>query len=124
MDGVFSSNGEFAGPNERELFEEIVYPAEVCQQVGRVAREQSRTGLDSSSILLRVGEVFGKPQEAEEFFVPMRMTRKIDPEEFRQETRSSIAWQIDTMRKMRGAEETVQMLVIWADSMVPQYRRG
>jgi hypothetical protein len=40
FDGIFFSDGEFAGPNEGQLWEHIVSVSEAYQEVTRVAREQ------------------------------------------------------------------------------------
>jgi len=49
LDGIFFSDGEFAGPNDAQLYERIVCDAEVYQAVAAAARVQFSAGAGAPS---------------------------------------------------------------------------
>lgn len=115
LDGVFFSNGKFVGPNVCQLWERIVYDAEVYQLAARVASQVKR----ESDVLAAVKQVTGEPID----FPPIRPEHFAQPEDFRQRARSALAHHIAAMRRRHGDQETALKLVSWAQTELPQYRR-
>ncbi len=121
LDGVFFSDGEFAGPNDAQLYELIVCDAEVYQAVSTLARSQFEAGIAARDILAAVEQVTGAAQHWPP--PPPPPGRKMDIEEFHLQACASLAWRIATLRQTDGDEKAVSILVSWADTVLPRYRR-
>ena len=120
LDAVFFATGECAGPDTKQLWEQIVFPAEVAQQVAAAARSGIHAGLSADRILAAVEQVTGtatrQPPD------PPNPFDRADPHEYYEHARWELANWIAHMRKS-GDEPTVATLNSWADARVPQFRR-
>jgi hypothetical protein len=119
LDGAFFADGECAGPNELQLFEHIVYDAEVYQQVSRVARELVTHGRSSSEVLTAIEDLTGPSRTP----IPPPPGQQSDPESFRERARAFLAFHIAGMRGTQSDEKAVETLVSWTDTRLPEYRR-
>ena len=119
LDGVFFADGEFAGPNECQLWENVIYQAEVCQSVAQAARKLHEAGMAPATVLAEVEKITGKysPQPG-----PLHFHRKATAEEFRQDARNSLAGYLSSKLDMEQ-DEIVSDLVGWADTVLPDYHR-
>src|SRR6185437_6271746 len=59
LDGVFFSDGEFAGTNDAQLYERIVCDAEAYQEATAVARSQSEFEVPAHDVLEAVERITG-----------------------------------------------------------------
>jgi hypothetical protein len=119
LDSIFFADGEFAGPNQLQLFDLIVYAAEVYRDVANIALQLVKDGRDTDTILRAVEKETG-PSRAP---LPPRPGVQSAPEAFREQARAFIAGIIARTRESRGDSEAVSMLVGWAGADLPQYRR-
>jgi hypothetical protein len=119
LDGIFFSDGEFAGPNEGQLWEHIVSVSEAYQEVTQVTREQFERGLDAERVVANILQM----TSTDDPLPPFPMGPGADSEHFRRHAQGAINRQIYAMRRMSSDEKTVSMIVNWADSVLPQYRR-
>ena len=119
LDGVFFADGEFAGPNECQLWEKVIYLAEVYQSVAQTARKLYEAGMEPAALLAEVEKITGKhsPQNG-----PLHFRGKATAEEFRQDARSSLAGYLSNRLDMEQ-DEIVSDLVGWADTVLPPYLR-
>ncbi len=122
LDGVFFSSGECAGPDEMHLWEQILCAAGVHRELAWAAREGVAAGLEPGEILARMaritGSAGGPPPPP-----PPPPRGPIGAETFRARERHSLARLIEARQRSWGDERTVSMLVGWAETVLPQYRR-
>lgn len=119
LDGLFFSDGVCAGPNELQLFEHIVYDAEVYRQVAHAARELVTQGRSSGAVLTAIEELTGPSRNP----IPPPPGSQSNPESFRERARAFVAAHIAGMRGRQNDEEVVEALVSWTDTQLPEYRR-
>jgi hypothetical protein len=119
LDGIFFADGEFAGPNQLQLFDMVVYGSGVCQDVAGTAAQLVKGGNDDAAILTAVEKQTGPSRAA----TPPPPGSQSPPELFREQARAFIALTISHTRKQLGDARTVSMLAGWADADLPQYRR-
>jgi len=119
LDGIFFSDGEFAGPNQLQLFDLVVQEAEVYRDVAQTVSQLVKSGNYADTIFIAVEKLTGPSRAA----MPPRPGVQSPPEAFREQARSFIASMISCHRTQRGDSEAVSMLVGWADADLPQYRR-
>jgi hypothetical protein len=129
LDGIFFSDGEFAGPNRRRLWEEIIYRAEVDQQIARIAREGHDKGLAPERILSDIESFTGKAPGGPPPPPPPSMEPPSDPEYYRRNAKIEMALWIARMRDPQypgrwSDERLVYEISAWADAVVPHYRRS
>jgi hypothetical protein len=120
VDGMFFSDGEFVGPNQHYLFENVACWAEAHHEVAVVAHGERERGADTRRILASVAEVTGPVDDG----AVVHERGKGDLTGLRREAKSHIAWVVSAMQKMRGDEAAASMLVSWAAGSLPQYRRS
>ena len=119
LDGIFFADGEFAGPNELQLFDQIVHEAEVYREVADAAGELVKDGHNTDAVLNAVEKLTGPSRAA----MPHRPGVQSPPEVFREQAQAFIAWTISRTRKQLGDAKVVFMLAGWANANIPQYRR-
>ncbi len=119
LDGVFFTDGGFAGPNRRGLWEQVVFSAEAHQEVAAIARRGHDAGQSFQSIFADIRDAVG-PRPDGPVFPPHRGG---SPEAFRSAARAMLAWKIGSSRQMTGDERTVYTLMGWAGAPVPQFRK-
>jgi hypothetical protein len=120
VDGMFFSDGEFVGPNQHHLFENVACWAEAHHEVAVVAHGERERGADACRILASVAELTGPADDG----AVLHHEVKGNLEGLRHDAKSRIAWAISAMQKMWGDEAAASMLVSWADGSLPQYRRS
>lgn len=121
VDGVFFADGEFAGPNEWQLWEHIVCAALVYRDVGLEAAEQRSAGKDVSAVLQAVEQITGNFDLDRSPVVPAPSKRPL--EELRHQARSFLSWYIANLRLQQGDERVVDVLAGWAKTRLPDYRK-
>jgi hypothetical protein len=119
LDGIFFADGEFAGPNQLQLFDTVVHEAEVYRDVARAVSRLVKSGNNADTIFTAVEKLTGPSRAA----MPPRPGAQSPPEAFREQARSFIASMISCLRKQRSDSEAMSMLVDWADVDLPHYRR-
>jgi len=119
LDGIFFADGEFAGPNQLQLFDQILHEAEIYREVADAARELVKDGHDTDMVLNAVEKLTGPSRVT----MPHRPGVQSPPEVFREQARAFIAGIISCHRKQLGDTKAVSMLAGWADADLPQYRR-
>jgi hypothetical protein len=122
IDAAMFATGECAGPDTRQLWDQVVPAAEVTQQVASIARGGLQAGLSPARILADVEQVTGKSRVSA-MPPPPPPFRSVGPHAFREYARQKLADRIARMRKTGGDETTVATLSAWADAVVPKFRR-
>ena len=125
LDGVFFLDGEFVGPDSGKLFERTVADAGAHLTVAKIAQDAHNNGLTPTEILGEIEKVTGPATE----FPALDLVRNPDatPEEFRQAALKQIASQLTRSRQFpQGSndERTVYMVMAWAQTVLPQFRKG
>jgi len=124
LDGVFFTDGGFAGPNRRSLWEEIVYAAEAHIRVANMARRGHERGRAAEEIIAEIETITGPA-------TPLSGHPRIhrppsgfsDPEVYRQSALEKIAWQIGRVRMSQGDARTVDVVMGWFDAYVPNFHK-
>jgi hypothetical protein len=121
LDGVFFSDGGFAGPNRKGLWDQIVSCAEANQRVAALARQGHERGAAPQNILAEIEAVTGtatdRPPE------PPGLRGKGAAETYAESALERIAWQIAIYRKGQGDERTVYMLMATGDAHPPHFHK-
>ena len=118
IDGVFFTDGAFAGPNNYQMWEQVVASAEAHLEIGRIAKQGHFEGRPVADILSEIQKLTGPGDEP-----PPHPRAPRDMEEYRQWALKLVAWPISSARKLNGDERTVYMLSDWADAPVPKFRK-
>jgi hypothetical protein len=118
LDGVFFTDGAFAGTNNYQMWEQVVASAEAHMEVARIAKQGHFEGRAAADILADIEKLTG-PGDAP----PPHPRGSRSMEEYRRWALELVAWPISSTRKHRGDERTVYMLSDWADAPVPKFRR-
>src|SRR6185437_4186058 len=105
LDGIFFSDGEFAGLNDAQLYERTVCDAEAYQEATAVARSQSESGAATHHVLQAVEKITGPVHHPPP--APPPSGRKTDIEELRLQARGWLAWNIAATRQTDGDEKAV-----------------
>jgi hypothetical protein len=119
LDGIFFADGEFAGPNQLQLFDLVVQGTEIYRDVAETALQLVKSGRDAETILTAIEKLTGPSRVA----IPPPPGSQSPPEVFREQARAFIAWTMSCIRKQLGDSKAVSMLAGWADDDLPQYRR-
>ena len=121
LDGVFFTDGGFAGPNQKGLWERVVSSAEAHVRVLKIARQEHDGGTAAAQILAAIESVTGPAPDRPPIPVPPRgaATR----ESYAELALQALAWQIGMYRRAQGDERTVYMLMDWGEAKVPQFRK-
>ena len=118
LDGVFFTDGSFAGPNRQGLWEQITSSAEAHLQVAEAARKAQNSETVPKQFFAELEGITGPAEER-----PSLRSRVQNPEAYRQLALKRIARQIQIMRQSAGDERTIFLLASWADAPVPQFRK-
>jgi hypothetical protein len=121
LDGVFFTDGQFAGPNKGMLWDRVVSEADAAMQVALVARAGHFEGLAPSRIFEKIEEVTGAAPDRGMALLP---GWGADTAAWRGYALGKLAAQIGTMRQHRGDEGTIYALSDWAATELPRFRKG
>jgi hypothetical protein len=121
LDGVFFTDGGFVGPNQKGLWEQVVYSAEAHRQLAKIARQGRDNGIAPERILAEVEGVTGPAADRPPIPRPPRGAGSPDP--YREQAMQMLAWQIGMARKHQGDERAVYMLMDWSDARLPDFRK-
>jgi hypothetical protein len=122
LDGIFFTDGVFIGPNQAQLWEQVVARAEAHEQLTRIAREGRDRGDAPLKILADIETLTGPaPERMQMPFLPRSM---VGMDEFCKAALQKLARQIAMVRRQPSGDEFALQLVIgWGDVRVPQFRR-
>jgi hypothetical protein len=122
LDGVFFADGGLIGPNQAQLWEEVVARAEAHEQLTRIAREGRDCGDAPLKILADIETLTGPaPERMPMPFLPRSM---LGMDEFRKAALQKLAREIAMVRRQPSGDEFALQLVIgWGDARLPQFRR-
>ena len=123
MDGAFFADGEFIGPNQVHLWEEIYYEADVKLQAARIAAAGKARGSSTAEIMSDIDRFTG-PAPDRGGRPPMASRETVDPEDFRRWHRGQLAIWFSPLRQRGGDEAVVNMLVSWSNTPLPKLRRS
>jgi hypothetical protein len=122
LDGVFFLSGEFAGPSQSKMWEEVVYDAEERLRVARIARSAHDRGVRAAQILEEIEKVTGPAPRLGDGSRAMQIRNaRENPEAYRQFALEQIAQTITSLRTHQGEEATIYSLLQWAEAKVPQF---
>jgi hypothetical protein len=108
LDGVFSLDGEFAGPNRSGLWEQVTKEAKSVMDVAATARAGRDRGIATAEILRQIKELTGPtPRLPPVLGKPMQER----------------AYEIKLNRRLMGDERTVDWLASLTTTPLPNYRR-
>lgn len=119
LDGVFFADGEFAGPGQYGLWEEITSEARVRMDAAKNARFGKDVGVAAAYVLNQIGSRVGEPGEPPH-------SAPIGPEKvsaFDQWAEEKVACEVGMMRGQMGDERTLDWLTAQADTQLPDFRR-
>jgi hypothetical protein len=71
IDGVLFEDGEFVGPNEMHLWEEVYYDREVKLGAAHIASEEKARGRSAAEIIAEVDRYTGPPLGPPQMLPPM-----------------------------------------------------
>jgi len=125
LDGVFFLDGEFVGPNREKLFEQTVADAEAHMSVARIARDAHNNGTTSAQILAEIEKVTGPAPEHPPMMNLAFRNPDVTQDDFRRAALQQIAFQLANRRKFpqAGDDGTVYMVMAWADTVLPNFRK-
>ena len=125
LDGVFFLDGEFVGVNREKLYEQTVADAQAHMAVARIARDGHDNGRSPDQILADIEKATGPAPERPQPFPAFRKS-DVALEEFRHWALQNIASSLAMMRKAPAftPERTVYMIMGWADTALPNFRKG
>lgn len=121
LDGVFFTDGGFAGPNRNGLWEQIVSNAEAHVRLAKIAREGHDNGVAPEKILAEIETVTGPATDRPP--VPRPPRDGSAPEMYAESALQMLAWQIAMYRKGQGDERTVYMLMAGGEVQLPNFRK-
>ena len=121
LDGIFFTDGGFAGPNRKGLWEQVVYSAEAHIKVVSIARQGHENGVPPEKILARIEAITGSASDRAP--IPPPPSVGSNPEVYREYALQMLAWQIGSAQKSQGDERTVFMLMAWGDAHPPQFHK-
>lgn len=121
LDAVFFSTGECVGPDTKQLWDRVIFAAEVHQKIAATARGGVEAGSDADKILADVEQITGvwNPHPP-----PPPPRGRAEPAWFREHELRSLAHRISLMRTNFGADKTASILSDWVDAPVPRYHRS
>jgi hypothetical protein len=121
LDGVFFDDGGFVGPNQKGLWEQIVFSAEAHLRLAKLAREGHDNGVAPRKILAGIENITGPATDFPPAPLPLRGAWT--PETCVEAALQRLAWQIGMTRKHQGDERTVHMLMAWGETRLPHFRK-
>jgi hypothetical protein len=123
LDGVFFSDGEFLGPNQMHLWEDVYYDCEVKLEAARIAAQGKREARSAQEIVAEVNRFTGPPSDLREL-PPMASGEPVNAEDFRKWHRGQLARQISSQTQYQGDDGVVKMLLSWLETPSPKLRRA
>jgi hypothetical protein len=122
LDAAFFSTGECVGPDTKQLWDRVIFAAEVHQEIAMAARRGVDAGFDVEQMLAEIEQITGGTGQPAP--PPPPPSGEAEPAWFGEHERWSLAKRISYMRTRFGNDKTVSILCDWADTAVPQYRRS
>jgi hypothetical protein len=123
IDGVFFVDGEFIGPNQMHLWEDVYYEADVKLPASRIAAAGKARGLSTAEIMIDIDRYTG-PLPDRGGLSPMASRESLDPEDFRRWHRGQLAKWFSHLRQQQQEDGVVKLLVSWLDAPPPKLRRS
>jgi hypothetical protein len=121
LDGVFFTDGGFAGSNQYGLWDQVVARAQVQLQVARIARSGHNAGSAVEQIFAdiekRIGPAGNRPP------APPAPNRSWSPEEYRRYAAESLAYTIGVNRRSFGDERMIYHMMDWDTAPVPRFHK-
>jgi hypothetical protein len=122
LDGVFFEDGSFAGPNELGSWEQTVTAAEMCRELGELARAVETRQSGSSEFFEQVRVLTGQP-EAEGYPPPPPPSLAGRGEILREHERRVAGWRVQNMRQRMADDEVIAQVAGWANIVLPPFRK-
>ena len=120
LDSVFFVDGGFAGPDALGTFELVTAEVDAHVQVAKVARGGHDRGLTPAEIFARIKRV----TRSERRFTPPRPPGPAGTKDLSAVGLRKLASQIALMRQHgSGEDQVIGLLMSWADTPLPNYRR-
>jgi hypothetical protein len=121
LDAAFFADGECAGPDERQLWDQVVGTAELYRKIAATAREGLAKAISASDILVEIERITGPAGGPP----PYQPATRGGPhrEAFRGRAERSLARMIGMRRTHQGDDKTVAGLADWANTVLSAYRR-
>jgi hypothetical protein len=123
LDGVFFTDGTFAGPNSLGLWETVTMEAKARSDVAKIARDGKDRGGTAGDILNQIGKLTGPPTgrpPAPPSPGPLD-TDRVSSES--QRAQQLLANEIERLRQSLGDQGTVDKLGAQADLALPEFRK-
>jgi hypothetical protein len=120
LDGVFFTDGAFAGPDRGGLWEQTVFSAEAMVEAARLARRLHDDGAPPTRILDEIRAALGGTAE---HIGPPPHRGSPAPEEYRKWAREQVWERLAMSREHGGEDRAVYMLLGWGDARVPEFRK-
>jgi len=108
LDGVFFTDGTFAGPNTCGLFEKVTESAEAHRQILTIAKHGQDRGDTPAQILAQI-QTIAPPAER--------------PPSPRSPALLHLGYKISWQQLRAGDERTLQTILSWADAELPNFRK-
>jgi hypothetical protein len=119
LDGVFFLDGGFAGPDTLCSFDRLTADVNAHLQAGRLARDGHYRGLSAQDIFKQLEEVTGPDRGP----APPRPPLPNRAGHFLEDSLRNLASMIGMMRQHRGDDGAIHLLVSWAETPLPSFRR-
>ncbi len=113
LDGVFFTDGEFAGPNRLGLWDRITTEAKARMEIATLARHSRDSGAPVRQILDKISKLTGPATDR-----PPAPTMPV-----LQQTYRELANEIESHRRAMGYSATVDQLAAQADTKLPDFRK-
>jgi hypothetical protein len=118
IEGAFFDNGEFAGTNRTKLFEQIAAKATTRAKLIEMARQK---GKSASAIL---NEIQSSAREVKTRPRPLLIPDPNMPiSVYEQRALFDLATSIENMRAFRGDSQTLEVILSWASTKLPAFRK-
>jgi hypothetical protein len=126
LDGVFFLDGEFVGPDRERTYERTVAQGEARLTVAHIARAGYEKGKSPHEILRDVEKVTG-PAPARPPMTAAMDNPDATPEQFLEAALQQISFELTQMERLRPRdhqERAVRMMLGWAETVLPNFRKG
>jgi hypothetical protein len=123
IDGVFFTDGEFIGPNQLGLWENVTAEAKTRMAVAKSARDGKGRGLSAAAILAEIIAITGPAPHRPPAPPPGPVSSDDASARSLQRAQSMFSQEIQTVRRMGGDDRAVDVLASQADARLPDYRR-
>jgi len=126
LDGVFFLDGEFVGPNREKLFEQTVAEIEAHTFVAKIAHKGRTDGLPPEQVLAEIEKTCGPAPENSSLIPPSVHNPDATPDELRWWALQRLARHVGMRRKFPQFtdEGIVNMIMGWAEAVLPHFRKG